>query len=116
MISSDVIASIYKQYPKRPNSVDELDFASLFDKAGMNHDIMVDPETEELIIGSISPKSPFHKIPLKNIHAFVPFENWVAIVLHSTIIFLSAKDNKVSVHLKAEKPSIWNRLFQSVMY
>ncbi len=115
MITSDVVSAIYKQFPKRPGSIDDLDFATLFEKAGINHDILVDPETEELTIASISPESPFHKIPLKNIHAFVPFENWVAIALHSSIIFLSAKDNKVSVHIRPETPSLWNRLFKMVV-
>lgn len=115
MISSEVISSIYKQFPKRPNSIDELDFATLFEKAGINHDILVDPETEELTIASISPQSPFHKIPLKNVHAFVPFENWIAIAMHSSIVFLSSKDNKVSIHIKPETPSLWSRLFQMVV-
>jgi len=115
MITSDVINAIYKQYPKRPASYDELDFATLFEKASANHDIHVDPENEELVIGSILPESPFRKIPLRNIHAFVPFENWVAIAMYSSVIFLSSKDNKVSVHLRAETPTLWNRLFNKVV-
>lgn len=115
MITAEVIDSIYKQYPKRATSIDELDFASLFEKAAAYHNLSVDPESEELIIGSISKSSPFGTISLKNVHAFIPFENWVAVVLHSSIIFLSAKDNKVSVHLKNESPSLWDKLFHSVM-
>ncbi len=115
MITSDVINAIYRQYSKRPASYDELDFTTLFEKANENHNILVDPENEELVIGSISPESPLHKIPLRNIHAFVPFENWVAIALHSSVIFLSSKDIKVSVHLRAEAPSLWNRLFKKVV-
>lgn len=115
MITADVINAIYKQYPKRPASFDLLDFATLFEKAGEHHDILVDPEAEELIIGSIAPESPFHVIPLKNIHAFVPFENWVAIAMHSSVIFLSSKDNKVSVHLRPEKTSFWTRFLKMVV-
>lgn len=115
MITAEVIDSIYKQYPKRATSIDELDFASLFEKAAANHNLSVDPESEKLTIGSISKNSPFGTISLKNVHAFIPFENWVAVVLHSSIIFLSAKDNKVSVHLKTESPSLWDKLFHSVM-
>ena len=54
MITAEVIDSIYKQYPKRATSIDELDFASLFEKAAANHNLSVDPESEELTIGSIS--------------------------------------------------------------
>ena len=43
MINADVIEQIYKQYSKKPKSVDCLDFANLFDKAGEHHDLLIDP-------------------------------------------------------------------------
>ncbi len=115
MISNDVINSIYKKYASRPKSYDCLDFATLFEKAGEHHGIMVDPETEELEIGSIAPNSPFHKIPLRNIHAFVPFEEWVAIVMHSSIVFLNARNSEVMVNIKQASSSIWDRFFRMVV-
>lgn len=115
MISNDVINSIYKKYSARPKSYDCLDFATLFEKAGIEHGIMVDPEAEELEIGSISPDSPFHKLPLNNIHAFVPFEEWVAIVMHSSIIFLNARTPEVMINLKQGATSFWDRIFRMVV-
>lgn len=100
MISKEVIKTLYKKYPHRAKSIDDLDMALLFDSVGERHKISVDIETNRLIIGSLEPMSIFHAIPLAHIHAIVPFEEWIAIVLHSSIIFLNRKTDEVSVHLK----------------
>ena len=110
MITKEVINTLYKQYSKRPKSVDCLDMAMLFDSVGTIHDISVDIDTDELIIGSIDPKSLFHHIPLRHIHAFVPFEEWTAIILHSSIIFLNRTNTGASIHLKPPKTTIADRL------
>lgn len=110
MINADVIEQIYKQYSKKPKSVDCLDFATLFDKAGEHHDLLIDPEKGVLIIGSIAEDAPFHSIPLRNIIAFVPFEEWVAIVMHSSIIFLNSRSSKVAAHIKPLKESLWDKI------
>lgn len=110
MITKEVIKTLYKQYPKRPKSVDDLDMVLLFDTVAVMHDITVDIDSGDLVIGSIDPKSLFHRIPLAHIHAFVPFEEWTAIVLHSSIIFLNRKNTKVSVHLKPPTPTIAERI------
>lgn len=87
-----------------------LNMALLFDCATEFHGVYVDPDTNALVISSIDPASPFHSIPLRHIHAIVPFEEWVAIVLHSSIIFLNKKNSKVAVDIKALKPSFMDRL------
>lgn len=110
MITKQVIDTLYKKYDKRPKSPDCLDFGLLFDVITEHHDISVDMETDQLVIGSIDAMSPFHKVPLSKIHAIVPFEEWVAIVLHSSIIFLSKKSPKVSVHIKPPKLTLWERI------
>lgn len=110
MITNEVIKTLYKQYPKRPKSADYLDMALLFDSVGMMHEITVDLDTNDLIIGSIDAKSIFHRINLGHIHAIVPFEEWTAIVLHSSIIFLNKLSTKVSIHLKPLKPTVSDRI------
>ena len=64
-----------------------------------------------LIIGSIAEDAPFHSIPLRNIIAFVPFEEWVAIVMHSSIIFLNSRSSKVAAHIKPLKESLWDKIW-----
>ncbi|MDO4319060.1 MAG: hypothetical protein Q4C34_00655 [Bacteroidales bacterium] len=110
MITKEVIRTLYKQYPKRPKSVDCLDVALLFDSVGVMHDVSIDIDSNDLLIGSIDARSLFHRIPLAHIHAIVPFEEWTAIVLHSSIIFLNKKSTKVSVHLKPPTSSLTERI------
>lgn len=110
MITKEVIQTLYKKYPNRAKSVDCLDIALLFDTVGVLHDIKVDIEANKLIIGSIDEKSIFRSIPLSHIHAIVPFEEWTAVVLHSTIIFLNRKNTKVSIHLKPPTRSFSDKL------
>lgn len=89
-------------------STDELNLSLLFDYAIENHGIVIDDH--KLIINSISPSSPFHTIDLDRIHAIVEFDNRIAIVLPSSIIFLNKSDNKAHVHVRVEPPSIWERI------
>lgn len=110
MITREVIKNIYLKYPRRAKSADCLDFAMLFESVGELHNITVDPESCTLTIGSLEPRSILHNIPLTHIHAFVPFEEWTALVLHSTIVFLNRRKPTVSVHLKEESASLAQRL------
>lgn len=112
MITKKVIQTLYKKYRKLPPSPDCLDIPLLFDGASAHHNVMIDMDgpADTLLIRSIDPDSPFHRIPLDRIHAIVPFEAWVAIVLHSSIIFLNKKSSKVSVHIRTEPPTLWERI------
>lgn len=112
MITKKVIQTLYKKYRKLPPSPDCLDIPLLFDCASAHHNVMIDMDgpVDTLLIRSIDPDSPFHRIPLERIHAIVPFEEWVAIVLHSSIIFLNKKSSKVSVHIRTEPPTLMERI------
>lgn len=110
MITNEVISEIYKKYNKRPSSIDCLDLALLFEKVGIMHDIMIDPDTSTLTIGSMLPDSPFHEISLKNLFGIVPFEQWTAIVMHSSIIFLNNKKPISSIHIKEPSLTLWDRI------
>lgn len=112
MITRKVIQTLYKKYRKLPESPDYLDMALLFEYAAEHHNISIDMDgpVDSLIIRSIDPDSPFHRIPLERIHAIVPFEEWVAIVLHSSIIFLNKKSSRVSVHVRTEPPTLIERI------
>lgn len=108
MITKQVINALYKKYRHKPSTVDELNLALLFDYAIENHGIVIDDH--KLIINSIAPSSPFHTVDLDRIHAIVEFDNMIAIVLPSSIIFLNKSDNSAHVHIKVEPPSIWDRI------
>ena len=113
MITEKVINSLFTTYNHRPESPDDLDIALLFENLIDNHDIAIDDEAH-LIINSLPPESPFHRILLSNIHAIVEFEHKIAIVMHSSIIFLNKHDNKSYVHIRTRKPSLIDRLLHRV--
>lgn len=108
MLTDKVIDAIYNKYKKRPSSPDQLDIPLLFAENLDNHNIFIDDRN--IVINSISPASPFHTIALERVHEILEFENVVAIVLHSSIIFLSKNDDKVHIHVKAIKPSLLDRI------
>lgn len=109
MINSKVIQELYKKFPKRPSSPDELDIDLLFMYLMDNHEFYID-DNGNLVINSIAATSPFHSIPLTHIHKIVEFDDKIALVLHSSIIFLDKNDSKVHIHIRAQKPSLWNKL------
>lgn len=108
MITKQVIDELYKTYAKRPASPFDLNLSLLFEYAVDNHAINLDEE--KIVINSISPDSIFHSINLNHIHEIVEFEESIAIVLHSSIIFLNKFDNKSYVHIKTPKTGFWSRL------
>lgn len=108
MITEKAINEIYKKYSKLPESPDDLNIFLLFEGAHPDHEIMF--EGNDIVINSVSPSSPFHRISLDRVNAIIEFEENVAIVLHSSIIFLSKKDGKVSIHIKQLKPSLMKRI------
>lgn len=109
MITKRVIDELYKKYDRRPAGVEDLDIGLLFDYAADHHDISIDEEGY-LVIESIGDDSPFRRLPLRGVHAIVPFEDVVAIVMHSSIVFLSKHGSEVNVHVRLDGPSLWERV------
>lgn len=109
MITKKVIDELYKKYRKAPSGIEDLDVGLLFDYASEHHNVQID-EDGHLDIESIDARSPFRRIPLNRICGITHFENSVAIVLPSSIIFLNKHDNGVNVHLRAQSPSIWEKI------
>ena len=72
------------------------------------HNITVDGDN--VVLGSVSPDSPFHSLGLDRIHAILDFERHLAIVLPASILFLTKDSPSVNIHLKALRPSVFDRL------
>lgn len=108
MITKKVIDTIYKRYNKRPKSTDDLNVALLFEGVHPGHGIEINGNM--LVVNSVPAQSPFHEIPLTAVHAIIEFEEHVAIVLHSSILFLNRNSEGVSVHIKPFKPSLKEKL------
>lgn len=107
MISNKIIESIYKKYSKRPASLDQLNIPLLFEAAHQDHNIEI--TGHDLIIHSQAQWSPFHTIDLKRVHAILDFDKYVAVVLHSSIVFISKNDDNIHIHIKDIKPSFVER-------
>ena len=108
MTQKKIIDAIYKKCRRRPQSPDELNIPLLFEK--LPEEAMIEIDENDIIINNIDASSPFHRIPVSHIHAILEFDEAVAIVLHSSIIFLSKDDGSVHVHLKEMRPSIIDRI------
>ncbi len=108
MINNKVIKEVYRKYKKRPASIERVDLDLLSGNVSETHKINI--SEGRMIIGSVEKCSPFHSLPLSRIHGVVNFEKCVAIVLHSSIIFLEKKEEKVQIHLKMTLPSFWQRV------
>lgn len=108
MVTKKVIQDIYSKYNKPPESPDELNLALLFDCALENYGIEIDGN--DLCIASLGPSSPFSILPLDHIHEILDFDNYVAVVLPNSILFLNKLVSEINVHIRLEEPSIWSRL------
>ncbi len=108
MINNKIIETIYKKYSKLPASIDELNIPLLFEAISDEH--AIDIKGHDLIINGLDSWSPFHTIDLNRVHAILDFENYVAIVMHSSIVFIGKSNNEVHVHIKALKPSLIDRM------
>lgn len=113
MITTKVIEQLYKNYKRPPASPDELDVDLLFQYLLDNHDIAFD-DNANLVIGNFPDNSPFHSIPLKNIHAIVEFDRKIAIVFHSSILFLNKYDNGSHLHVRMSSGNLLSRLFSRI--
>ena len=108
MIHKKVIDAIYKKCRKRPASPDELNIPLLFEK--LPEEAMIEVDGNDIVINSVDRNSPFHSIPVSHIHAILEFAEAIAIVLHSSIIFLSKDDGSMHVHLKDIGPTLIDRI------
>ena len=108
MIHKKVIDAIYKKCRKRPASPDELNIPLLFEK--LPEEAMIEVDGNDIVTNSVDRNSPFHSIPVSHIHAILEFDEAIAIVLHSSIIFLSKDDGSMHVHLKDIGPTLIDRI------
>lgn len=109
MITKKVIDELYHKYNRRPDSIDALDIPLLFDHASEEHDLSIDGNGN-IVIGCLDSRSPFREIALSHVHGISRLDDTLAIVLHSSILFLNKKDAGVNVHIRTEQPSLWERL------
>lgn len=109
MINRNVIKELYSKYSKPPRYVDELDLVTLTECVGELHRVRIDVVSNTVTFGSLPADSPFASVPLAHIHGIVAFDDWVAVVLRSAILFLSRRELKVSVDIKTVRRPLLGR-------
>lgn len=108
MITKEVIKEVYKKYRKKPKSIDLLDVALLFGKVGETHGIEI--VDNSIVINSLDSTSLFHKIALSRVHGIVNFDKTIAIVMHSSMLFLDKDEPKQNVHIKPQPQTFWEKV------
>lgn len=112
MITKEIVKELYRRYPKRVESIDYLNMTALFSGVDEVHGIKI--VEQKLEIGSIDERSPFKRLNLRFIHGIESLDNEVAIVLGTSIVFLSKREPEVKVHLPIKKEPFWRRMLQKL--
>ncbi len=107
-ISSNLIDSLYKRFPRRPATLDERNLRLLADY--IVEDRGVSLCDDRLVFTEMSPDSSFREILLENIHGVADLGHMLAVVLHSSIIFLDCRTFEAFVHLKPAKENVFRRV------
>lgn len=108
MITKKHITELYKKHIINPNKPNRIELEMFGNKCVSQHSITI--ENKNLIINSVDCDSPFHELPLQNIAGIEDLENYIAIILRNSILFLDKNSKNIHVHINIEKPSIWERL------
>lgn len=108
MITKQVIESLYKKYRNMPKRETERNL-DVIRRFASEHPAM-DIEGDTVTLYNVDPTSPFSEINLNNVHACVEFDDCLAIVMHSSIIFLMKADGAPHVHIKDQPDGIVDKL------
>ncbi len=103
-----LIRSLYKRFSRRPSTLDERQLHLLADFIVEQRGLELDDD--RLIFTEMEPLSPFREIRLDNINGVADLGKLLAIVMHSSIIFLNKETLAATVHLKP--PTFADRLFR----
>ena len=104
MITKQVIDSLYKKYQKMPKNDADRNLHVIREFASV-HPAM-DIEGDNLTLYNVDPTSPFSEINLKNVNACVEFDDCLALVMHSSIVFIMKADGAPHVHIKMQPESL----------
>lgn len=110
MITTRIIKSLYRAYPKRNESEKNLNLPILAMKLSyintQNNDRYASITTSHIIFNTISEDSPIHSIPIKNICRVKYSSNQIAIITRQSIIFINSNNGDINVHIAQPQLSI----------
>lgn len=109
MVTKEVIKEIYKKYSTPPKDVAALDLHRHLETLKPHHNLSL--EDDELVNKDLEEFHPFSRFLIRRLTAILDFDKLVAFVFNKHIVFFEKNSNKMHVHFKAEKKSIFSRLF-----
>lgn len=108
MIHHKTINELYRRYRRRPKDENDLHLNILACVSGNTG--VLRREGNEIVFNARETCGKERRISIEHIHGIVSFERHVAIVLCASIIFVNKETGSVSVHIKEEKPSWFDRI------
>ncbi len=110
MITDKVIKEIYKNYKKPCKNQQELQLPHFLDILKEHHNLS--ENNMEIIVNDLEEFNPFRRFLKRSIHAILEFDNIIAFVFRSHILFFSKDSNHIRVHMRPDEPkSLFSRIF-----
>lgn len=101
MITNDTIANLYTTFATEPALFEDRGLTRLMDYAFDTE--AIDFDGDSLVFTTMDPDSPLRKVEIERIHGAKEIEDYLAVVLANSIIFLNRRDFSTFVHLKEEE-------------
>lgn len=108
MVKPNKIKHLYRKHPLTDKSRSDLDLSPLLTDSLSQHLITIGQEN--IIINSVDEESPFRELPIRNIAGIEDMNQFTAIILRNSILFLDKSTTDIHVHINVEQPSLWQRL------
>lgn len=108
MVKPNRIKHLYRKHPLTDENRQDLELSRLLTDSLSQHLITIGKEN--IIINSVEEESPFRELPIKNIAGIEDLDQFTAIILRNSILFLSKFSTDIHVHINVEQPSFWQRL------
>lgn len=113
-IDRQIIDSLYRRFPRRPATLDERNLRLLADYIVDDNGVSLCDD--RLIFTGMESGSPFREIMLEHVHGVIDMHTHIAIVLHSSIIFLDRATLRAHVHLRPVRRGFFARMLDKLKH
>ncbi len=100
MINNNIINELYTSFATEPELFEDRGLSRLMDYA-FDTDA-IDFDGDRLVFNSIDSESPLHSIEIERIRGAREFNDYMAVVLPSSIIFINRRDLSTRIHIKEQ--------------
>lgn len=97
-MNNEIIKSLYKKFKRQPSDLDGRHLDLLCDNIVDQRGIELDDDC--LVFTDMTEDAPLRRIRLDHIYGVQEIGGWLAIVLHSSILFFHPQTLQTQVHLR----------------